>query len=134
MKWILLFLPCFLYCLGPNPEVESPKIKASYEPWYTGPLLTTTATNEPVGFCYVAPLVFGNNFYGIYDNHWERQNISNLYQLNYVYDMQFGLVRDFIDAEIVAQAFTSFFHGKKKTTWGDTSAGIGINLSKDNLK
>jgi hypothetical protein len=119
MKWILIFL--------------SSSCLASYEPWYTGPMIATTASNEPVGSCYIAPIAYAGNFYGIYNNQWNCKKTHDLYQLNYIFDIQIGLVREFIDVEVAAQAFTNFFRGQRRTSWGDTTAGFGIHLTKEDV-
>lgn len=105
---------------------------ATYTPWYTGPLIATTAVNEPIGHTYIQPILFAGDFYGIYTPHWKLHHAKHdLYQLNYSLVVQFGLVRDFIDGEVTIQGFTNFFRGKQNTSWGDTSVGFGIQILRD---
>ena len=65
---------------------------ATYTPWYTGPLIATTAVNEPIGHTYIQPILFAGDFYGIYTPHWKLHHAKHdLYQLNYSLIVQFGL-------------------------------------------
>lgn len=97
----------------------------AYDPWYTGPILAISGSNEPPGRLQIQPFFFVANEYAGYKGNWSKNFTSNTTQLNYSAVIQSGIT-NWLDVSYFPQFFTTINEGKRKTQPGDTSVSFGL--------
>ncbi|MCH9613746.1 MAG: hypothetical protein SP1CHLAM54_07550 [Chlamydiia bacterium] len=97
----------------------------AYDPWYTGPLLAISGSNEPPGRLQFQPFFFVSSQYASYQNNWSTKSQSNTTQLNYSNVFQSGIT-NWLDASFFPQFYTTYSEGERRTKPGDTSLSFGL--------
>lgn len=114
-------------------ESQFENAKEMFNPWYTGPLLTPSATMMPPGYGNVQPYVFVNDNYAAYNK--ERKSLplkNNLINLNPLAIIQAGLT-DSMDLSVTVQTNTNWLDGRSGGGYGDTQAGVGFLIQPQTL-
>lgn len=97
----------------------------AYDPWYTGPILAISGSNEPPGRIQMQPFFFVANQYANYSGNWSKDYTSNTTQLNYSNVFQSGIT-NWLDVSFFPQFFTTISEGQRRTKPGDTSLSFGL--------
>lgn len=100
-----------------------------FNPWYTGPLITSGANNASLGTLNTQAYVFLNNQSGVYSNHRNIKNIPDIFTVEPLFVCQYGFT-NFIDGTI---SLNGFFRWKEKEYiqgFGDINYTVGIQLMK----
>lgn len=97
----------------------------AYDPWYTGPILAVSGSNEPLGRMEFQPFFFVSTQYASYQNNWSMHSQPNKVQLNYSNIFESGIT-NWLDVSLFPQFFTTFQEGKRRTKPGDTSLAFGL--------
>lgn len=123
---MLFFFGFCIQCLFGEDATQEKK----EDPWWTGTLLSNPGTVTPVGTINVEPYLFVNNFYGIYDRHWQFQSREHFVSINPQILVSVGILKN-VDVQIIVQAFDNHFRGGSSTSIGDTYLELGIQLLED---
>lgn len=100
----------------------------AYLPWYTGPLITTGAVNEPPGQSSFQPYFYYQTDYGSYGNNWAfsgEKNITSVYFQPYY---QLGLFPH-VDLTVIPQLTYSTRGGAKRYGLSDAFFQLGFQLA-----
>jgi len=101
-----------------------------FNPWYTGPLLASSAHVMHPGFFNLQPYFFITNASSMFDQHGHKRSTPHVNQLVPLLGLQAGIVNG-MDATLVIKGVRnkmeqqSFFH------WGDSSLSLGFRLIKE---
>ncbi len=104
-----------------------------FNPWYTGPLLTPSATMMAPGYGNIQPYIFVTDTYAAYNN--DRKSVSlpsNKVSLNPQIGGVFG-VTDTMDISIALQAFGNWQYGTSGGGFGDISVKLGWPILRQTL-
>lgn len=99
-------------------------------PWYTGPLITGSATNVPKGKINLQPYLFSTITYAEFSNSRSSDSIHNIYTLNPQFLFQAGFTT-WLDFTLIAQGFFNWSEGHSAQHFGDTSTQFGFQLAKE---
>ncbi len=99
--------------------------KKMFNPWYTGPLLTPSASMVPPGFGMVQPYVFLAGNYARYNQNRNAESIPNLIQLKSSNILQFGVTKT-VDFLISLNASGQWQSGEQGGGFDDIPATIGF--------
>ena len=64
--------------------------KEMFIPWYTGPLITGSASNPPFRHINIEPYLFLTVNHAVYNGHRHSENIDNIYVVNPLFLFQAG--------------------------------------------
>ncbi|MBI5273687.1 MAG: hypothetical protein HY860_01370 [Chlamydiales bacterium] len=104
--------------------------KEMFIPYYTGPLITSSANNVPMGHINIQPYLYFNINYASFNDHRHSVSMSTAYVLNPVFVFQFGIL-NWLDATIIPQGFFKWQNGNSAQNFGDTSLSFGLQLLKE---
>ncbi len=136
------FLPLFLLSYTSPEQVDQElksaeslyqKAKNMFNPWYTGPLVTPSASMMPPGYANIQPYLFITGVYGTYNTHRHAVSLpDNLYTLKVISPMQIGIT-DTMDAVITPSAESNWQDGEHGGGIGDVSITIGFPIVRQTL-
>lgn len=75
-----------------GPEDVNPK-EIKLDPWFTGPLLASSAEIVPIGFINVEPYFFNTVNHARYNRDWHSESIPNVYNINPELLIQIGIAK-----------------------------------------
>lgn len=113
-------------------RIEFLEAKESFLPWYSGPLLTGSASTLPVGKANTQPYVFVIDNHARYNNSRNRQSLDDLVVVNPLNIFQFGIwpSADFVlNVGGVYQVQNSNSGGG----YSDTTVQLGLQLADEGL-
>lgn len=108
-----------------DAEAQFLRAKEMFNPWYTGPLITPSASMMPPGYGNFQPYIFMVGNYAHYDV--ERKSVSlpdNLYQFISSNILQFGVTKT-MDIIVVLTAEGQWEAGKSGGGFGDVPITLG---------
>jgi hypothetical protein len=112
-----------------DAEVQLREAKEMFNPWYTGPLLTPSASMMPPGYGNIQPYVFVSGTYAGYDANRHAVGLTNnLYQLKSSNILQFGITNtmDIVATFTVSGAWKNNYSGGG---FGDIPITIGFPIT-----
>lgn len=120
---MLRYLPFFLipFFLFASP----PKQKICGDPWFTGPLLAPSASVNELKQASWQPYLFVTCNYGAYNRHWKRENIPNMWVVQPLLDLTYG-ISSFMDVEVTPAASYQTRKGSSSIRMNDTPFFLGI--------
>lgn len=104
--------------------------KKMFTPYYTGPLITGSANNVPMGHVNLQPYLYFTTNYAQFNKHRHSQSTPNTYILNPLLVFQVGITL-WMDFTVIPQSFFKWKKGHNAQEWGDTSAQVGFQLVKE---
>ena len=125
--WIFLLLPFALTAF--EGEIESSQ---EIQPWFTGPLLTTSGNIVPIGHVATQPYIFGLARTAFYDNQWHSQSIETLASLQFRTPVWIGLT-SWADVRIAPVWMWNHRSHQSQWTLGDWSIQLNFQLHQDSL-
>ena len=114
-------------------ETQFSRALEIFNPWYTGPILTPSATMMPPGMGNIQAYVFANDIYASFNA--ERKSVSlehNLINLNPIMLIQTGIT-DSLDGMVTVQTNTNWQNGHVGGGYGDTQVTLGFLIQPQTL-
>ena len=71
-------------------QIDFELAKEMFIPWYTGPLITGSASNPPFRHINIEPYLFLTVNHAVYNGHRHSENIDNIYVVNPLFLFQAG--------------------------------------------
>ncbi len=94
-----------------------------FNPWYTGPLIASSASNVPPGMIMLQPYLYLTTNYAQFDNHRKSTKTPNTFIISPLMVFETGIT-NWMDITIVPQGFFRFESGE----FGDGIADLPIQL------
>lgn len=120
---MLRILPFFLipFLLFANPS----KQKVWQNPWFTGPLLAPAASVNELKQLTWQPYLYVTCNFGAYNPHWKRQNIPNMWTVQPLLDITYG-ISSFMDLETTPAFSYQTRKGSSSIRLNDLPLFLGI--------
>ncbi|QVL57004.1 MAG: hypothetical protein KFB93_06380 [Simkaniaceae bacterium] len=122
-KLPFLLIPFLLFA-------SPPKQKAWQNPWFTGPLLAPSPTVNELKQVTWQPYLFVTCNFGVYDRHWKRQNIPNMWIVQPLLDITYG-ISSFMDLEVTPAFSYQTRKGSSSIRMNDTPLYLGIQALRE---
>lgn len=104
--------------------------ECNFTPWFTGPLLAPSATNQDPGSVNLQPYFFYSTNYGFYSNTWSLGPMEDFTQLIYNLTGQIGVTKN-VQFQFSLASQSTFFRKQVSTYFSDFSFGTGIQFLWD---
>lgn len=132
MKNSFILLLLFSFCLFADKapyhhylqEHPHQKVQA---PWFTGPLLASSALTIPPGHWDLEPYIFAVANKGRYDHDWKAREIPTRWNNYFQPELSVG-INTWLDFEISPTLFYNYTAGAGKWVWGDMPINFDIQL------
>ncbi|MBX7067149.1 MAG: hypothetical protein K1X28_07955 [Parachlamydiales bacterium] len=114
-------------------EAKYKQAKEMFNPWYTGPLVTPSASMMPPGYANIQPYLFVTGSWAAYDS--ERHVVSrkdNVYSLQVVPPMQIGITNT-MDFVFGPAAIVNWQGGHTGGGFNDLGTTIGFPILRQTL-
>lgn len=99
--------------------------QSMFIPWYTGPLITSSAHNVPQGHINFQPYFYTTLNYAAFNNEHVSKKIQNVYVFNPAFVTQAGITH-WLDVTIIPQAFFRWRDGHSAQRFGDLPVQFGL--------
>lgn len=104
-----------------------------FDPWYTGPLLTASASLMPLGSAMMQPYLFFTDYYGSYNEDRKEVSTPNKFQLlSNPLLIQWG-VSPSVDATLVTSVVGNWQEGSSGGGFGDLTTQMGFLIMLEGL-
>ena len=103
-----------------------------FVPWYTGPLVTPSASMMPPGEGMLQPYLFVNDDYAAFDEDRQSVTIPNKVNVNPLVVLQLGIT-DTMDIQLIPQADASWQSGATGGGLGDTIVVLGFPICPETI-
>jgi hypothetical protein len=104
-----------------------------FNPWYTGPLITPSATMAAPGYALVQPYIYFTDTYANYNTHRHVVDRPNLYSLKVQpVILQVGVTPS-VDTTLIMSAVANWSKGKSGGGFNDISAAVGFLINQQTL-
>ncbi len=103
--------------------------KSMFIPWYTGPLITGSASNVPMGKYNIQGYLFLDNQYAKFLDNRKSQDIPNIYTINPLLVLQRGLTH-WLDITLTPQGIFRWNQGEYAQAFGDLPVTFGFQVVK----
>ena len=121
-------------------QLELKEAQAKYEhalklfnPWYTGPLITPSATMVPPGWAMWQPYIYLTDTYANYDNDRHVVDRPNLFSIKVQpVIVQIGVTPS-VDTTVIMSAVENWSKGHSGGGFNDITAAIGFLICKEDL-
>lgn len=149
MKWLFLFfISINLLAQVPNSNEEYPytpeeieeelqdaqnlyeEAQRMFTPWYTGPLITGSATVMKPGKWNIQPYIFVTDNYATYDSKRNTVNTPDTLTINPQLIIQTGLT-SFMDVVLILQGTYNENQDESSMNFGDTSLSVDFALLEE---
>jgi hypothetical protein len=114
-------------------EADFQRAQKLFNPWYTGPLLTPSATMMPPGMAAIQPYLFITDNYAAFDSHRKSHKLKHkLITLNPAGGplAQTGITPS-VDFTLNMQGFVNWQDGSKAGGFGDISTILGFLINTE---
>lgn len=111
-------------------EIEFEEAKGSFNPWYTGPLITGSSNVLPAGQFNIQPYLYLLDFFAKFDKHGKPHSIPNWFQAKELAVFQVGMTER-LNTVFSANFVYNSQKGHHASHFGDTTAGLYIGLLKE---
>lgn len=122
LRYFILFIPFFSFLYAS----ENQDYKA-FDPWFTGPLNTPSASCLSPGECNFQPYIYYFDFRPKGKHFHIKPDSSDTLSLQMVNFIQYGLL-DFLDATLTVNLMYNHKHTVNTFGYGDTNLSFGIQL------
>lgn len=128
---ILSLLPALpIFAVSTQSHVlleEDPNLQV---PWFTGPLLTPSASVIPFGHVNFQPYIYFIPFTATYNERWHKVAQPNFYSMLSQNFVMIGIAPR-IEFRFIPQLFYQFTQGVRSTEIGDLPIALGFQLLND---
>ncbi len=114
-------------------ETQLKRAEEMFDPWYTGPLLTPSASMMPPGYANTQFYAFVTQNYASFNE--DRKSISfenDSFNFNPSDILQFG-VTDSVDTTLSLQTQTNWLQGRSAGGFGDLQWSVGFKIQSQTL-
>ncbi len=126
----LLGMSASLWAAEVPLDVLLSTLKEKQEPWFTGPLLSPSASNIPQGHLNIEPYVFATYSSSSYDEDWKRvEDPFSSWNINLLAFMQVGMT-SWLDFTLIPSWFFTLANGSTSFNLGDCAAALGFQVYK----
>ncbi len=136
MKRVLVcasFLICSVVFGDSEESQEEEKIPSNCpRPWFTGPLLTSSADVVDFGHVNFQPYMNVLTTVGDYDPNWHLHRRANFYTLQSRNVLKFGIYHS-LEVQVIPQFLYKETEGKRFSGLGDTFVALGVQLLRGGL-
>ncbi|MBF8263522.1 MAG: hypothetical protein HW387_1187 [Parachlamydiales bacterium] len=109
-------------------EVQFQKAKKMFNPWYTGPIITSGSSNMPQGWGNIAPYLALADNYAQFDKHRHSHHLdSDRVNLNPKVGMQFGITKT-LDIALSLPADFNWQHHQYGAGFSDIQVTFGFPI------
>lgn len=126
LRYLPLFLVPFLLFTIPSKQKEWTT------PWFTGPILAPSASVNELKQVSWQPYLFVTCNYGEYNRHWKRENIPNLWVVQPLLDVTYG-ISSFMDLEVTPAFSYQIREGSSSIRMNDTPLFLGIQALRQEM-
>jgi hypothetical protein len=102
-----------------------------YTPWYTGPILATSAYNLDPGSFNVQPYLYVLDSYGFYQSSWSMKKTATTLSINPTCYLQTGITK-WMDITVNIQALYKKEKSNDSLGYADTNVQLGFQLLREN--
>lgn len=114
-------------------EKQFQQAKDMFNPWYSGPLLTGSASMMPPGSVNIQPYIFVNDNFARYNANRHSHSLAHdLINLNPTVTIQTGLT-EWMDTIWTLQGNVNWQNGQSAGGFGDMTGQIGLRVVKQGL-
>lgn len=114
-------------------ESQLKKAEEMFDPWYTGPLITPSATMMPPGYANTQFYAFTTQTYASFNEDRKSVPLKNdLFNFNPLDILQFGIT-DSLDTSVVLQTQTNWQNGRSAGGFGDMTCSAGFKIQGQTL-
>lgn len=111
-------------------EAEFEEAKGSFNPWYTGPLITGSSNVLPAGKFNIQPYLYLLDFFAKFDKHGKPHSIPNWFQAREILVFQYGIT-DRVNGVVQSNFVQNSQKGHHASHFGDTTLALNIGLFKE---
>lgn len=143
-KFFIVLFPFLLIAQAPQPvkspeeiqmelaraEIQFKKAEKMFNPWYTGPLITPSATMMPPAEFNVQPYIFVTDKYATYNEDRHKVSIPSLIQLQGSATIQTGIT-DSMDFTLGFNGYGNWQNGHSGGGYGDMSMTLGFLINRE---
>jgi hypothetical protein len=120
---LFLLLPVLLFAKAPHHEAWT-------SPWFTGPLLAPSASCNKLKEVSWQPYLFVTNTFGSFDNNWNRKNTPNIWAIQPLIDITYGIA-SFVDLETIPSFVYQTSEGSSSIRMNDTPLFLGFQALRE---
>ncbi|MBX9743937.1 MAG: hypothetical protein K2X08_01860 [Chlamydiales bacterium] len=114
-------------------EKQLRRAEEMFDPWYTGPLVTPSASMMPPGYANTQGYLFFTQDYAAFNKDRKSVSLANdTYNLNPYNNLQIGIT-DSVDTNLVLQTQTNWSKGDSAGGFGDLQTNIGFKIQDEKL-
>lgn len=142
----LCALPCMLmaqdYQRVPPEQIEAELEEAEarfehakklFNPWYTGPIITPSASMVDPGMVVYQPYLFFTDTYGAFNNDREMVDAPNFFQVQAIpIQVQTGITSS-VDTTVTLSTVGNWSQGHSGGGLQDISANVGFSIAREKL-
>ncbi|MBM3184606.1 MAG: hypothetical protein FJZ64_04810, partial [Chlamydiae bacterium] len=152
MRWIFLFFLPILLMAQPPKQPEKQRIPPEqiaaeladaqtqfdhalelFNPWYTGPLITPSATMIPPGKAMIQPYIYFTDTYGAFDQNRDRVSAPNEFSINILpVILQVGVTPS-VDTTIIMGTLAQWKNGQFGGGFQDIILQAGFKITGETL-
>ncbi len=115
---------------GPSPEDVTPFPQGTAAPWFTGPLLTSSAVVVPQGHQNYEPYIYWTQYSANYDSEWKRHHKPLFTSITAQLVCQYGIAPR-LEFDFYPQFYFNHTEGKSAYRVGDLPFLFCIQLIED---
>jgi hypothetical protein len=116
-----------------DAELQYKQAKEMFNPWYTGPLVTPSASMMPPGAANIQPYLFVTGTYGAYNKERKAVDIPhNSYSLQVNPPMQIGIT-DTMDLVVSLSGIGNWENGHSGGGFNDIGTTLGFPITKQTV-
>lgn len=111
-------------------QIQFKKAEKMFNPWYTGPIITPSASMMPPAEFNMQPYLYVTDKYATYNEDRHTVSMPNYIQLQGSYILQTGIT-DSVDALAVISGFGNWQNGHSGGGFGDMATTIGFLICRE---
>lgn len=116
-----------------SAEAQFQRAKKMFNPWYTGPLQTPSASNMAPGWGNIQPYLYVTDNYARFNAERHSQNLSSrLVSVNPTTTLQFGVTSS-MDITLGLSALANWQYNQHGAGFGDLSLALGFPICSQTL-
>lgn len=132
LVWIIA-LQCLFTSLHATGSDISRK-DLPFQPWYTGPIIASTAINVSPGMFNMQPYVYLQNTYAEYNHAGHQRKIQGNEGLLQFFNLAKAGITKFLDITMTNNLYYNKSGGESSWNYGDMSVRLGFQLLKGHPK
>ncbi len=147
MKWLLMALPSVMAAQNTTQEITPEQVEVQlisaekqyehalklFNPWYTGPLITPSASMVPPGEAMIQPYIFFTDNFAVFNDHRKIVSAPNVFGIKVQpILLEIGITPS-LDTTLTMGAVENWSRGKTGGGILDTSIALGFKVNDESL-